>query len=112
MGEIWGYSEIVDCISQNYTDYHISLKAFSAKFTVQEYAVSKRFKSITGYNFLDYVNRRRIDLAKKLWRTADAPIYLISEKSGFDNDRSFRRVFKKYDGIGPLDYRNMKADNS
>lgn len=108
LGENRVYSEIVDYVSQNYTDYNISLKDISAKFTVQEYAVSKMFKSITGYNFLDYVNRRRIDLAKKLLRTTDEPIYLISEKIGFDNDRSFRRVFKKYEGIGPLDYRNMK----
>ncbi len=108
LGENRVYSEIVDYVSQNYTDYNISLKDISAKFTVQEYAVSKMFKSITGYNFLDYVNRRRIDLAKKLLRTTEEPIYLIAEKIGFDNDRSFRRVFKKYEGIGPLDFRNMK----
>ena len=104
------FQKIVDYVSQNFTDYNISLKDISAKFAVQEYAVSKMFKTITGYNFLDFVNRRRINLAKQMLCTTNEPIYTISEKIGFDNDRSFRRVFKKYEGIGPLEYRNMKRE--
>ena len=59
---------------------------------------------------MDFVNRHRIDLAKQMLYTTNEPIYTISEKIGFDNDRSFRRVFKKYEGIGPLEYRNMKRE--
>ena len=58
---------------------------------------------------MDFVNRHRIDLAKQMLCTTNEPIYIISETIGFDNDRSFRRVFKKYEGIGPLEYRNMKG---
>lgn len=107
IGESKLFQEIVDYVSENYSDYNISLKDISSKFSVQEYTVSKMFKTITGFNFLDYLNQKRIDCAKTLLKTTDTAIYQIAIQIGFDSDRSFRRVFKKYVGCGPAEYRNF-----
>ncbi len=101
------FHEIIDYVSDNYTNYNISLKDISSKFDIPEYTISKMFKTITGFNFLDYLNKKRIDESKTILQRTEEPIYQIAIRIGFDSDRSFRRVFKKYVGCGPLEYRNF-----
>lgn len=107
------YNKIIEYIKLNCTDRNLSLKGISAEFSVPEYTVSKIFKRITGVNFLDYVNQERIEKAKELLLNTDTVVYEIAALTGFDNDRSFRRVFKKYTGTGPMEYRQAyRADGA
>ncbi|MBQ8732445.1 MAG: AraC family transcriptional regulator [Oscillospiraceae bacterium] len=99
------YTDIISYVGEHFTDYNLSLKEISSRFSVPEYSVSKMFKSITGFNFLDYVNQKRIDRAKELLTDTEDTILSVAEQAGFENDRSFRRVFKKYTGCNPADYR-------
>ena len=58
-----------------------------------------------GENFLEYVNLMRIERAKKLLREDEASIKEIAWQVGFNSDITFRRLFKKYEGISASDYR-------
>jgi transcriptional regulator GlxA family with amidase domain len=65
----------------------------------------RRFKSATGYSPLDYVHELRVETAKSLLETTDNGVDQISNKAGYDDTTSFRRLFKKKSGLTPSDYR-------
>ncbi|MEZ5667570.1 MAG: helix-turn-helix domain-containing protein [Alphaproteobacteria bacterium] len=65
----------------------------------------RRFRRATGYAPLDYVQTLRIEEAKQMLETGDAPIDAIAGDVGYDDPGSFRRLFKRTTGISPSRYR-------
>jgi transcriptional regulator GlxA family with amidase domain len=65
----------------------------------------RRFQAATGYAPLDYVLSLRIEEAKQMLETTDAPIEAVAGEVGYAEAAAFRRVFKRATGISPLQYR-------
>ncbi len=63
------------------------------------------FKAQTGMTIVDYVNKTRIENSCKLLSETDMHISAISEKVGIFDYNYFSRMFKKYIGITPTQYR-------
>ncbi len=66
---------------------------------------SKYIKKKTNQNFLDYVSSIRMREAETLLRTSDMSITDISYNTGFNSIQSFNRIFKKFRGVTPTEYR-------
>nr|WP_314459203.1 response regulator [uncultured Clostridium sp.] len=63
------------------------------------------FKIKTGVNFRDYVIRIKMEHAKNLMeRMPDMPVAEVAASIGYDDYRSFYRIFKQYTGLSPSDY--------
>lgn len=92
-----------------YLDNHfsekITLSLLSSHFNMNPDYISSYFKRKSGMNFSDYLNSKRIAEAKKLLRTTDLSIGIISERVGFSNYRYFNKVFQSYLHIAPSQYR-------
>ncbi len=69
------------------------------------------FKKETSYNFVDYVNRQRIEKAQELISTSDLHIYEISKRVGIENANYFSILYKKLTGRTPNDKRRWKVDD-
>ncbi len=69
--------------------------------------VRKIIKDRTGKTMVDYVNGLRIEEAKRLLRQTDQNILEIALQVGYNNDQSFNRFFKKYEGVTPGEFRNI-----
>jgi transcriptional regulator GlxA family with amidase domain len=65
----------------------------------------RRFKAATGWTPIGYVQRVRIERAKRLLETTRDPIEDISWSVGYQDTASFRRLFKRVTGLTPGDYR-------
>lgn len=65
----------------------------------------RRFEAVTGYAPLDYVLSLRMEEAKQMLETSDAPIDAVAGEVGYTEPAAFRRVFKRATGISPLQYR-------
>ena len=68
------------------------------------------FKKEIGENFVDYLNRVRIDAAKVLLKDVRNNIGEIAEQCGFSDTRYFAKIFKRSVGITPSDYRKRQID--
>jgi len=68
--------------------------------------VSKLFKETTGSSITDTISRTRMEKAKQLLLETDLKVGEIAEMTGIASRTTFLRVFKKYEGISPMDYRN------
>jgi len=66
----------------------------------------RRFKKATGELPLGYVQRLRIEEAKKKLETTRENMEEITCGIGYDDASSFRRLFKKHTGLSPREYRD------
>ncbi|MBQ6866170.1 MAG: helix-turn-helix domain-containing protein [Clostridia bacterium] len=67
--------------------------------------LSARFKRETGVTLTDYILTEKTEEAKRLLRYSDKPAAAIGAYLGFSSHGHFIRVFKKYAGLTPNDYR-------
>ena len=65
----------------------------------------RRFTLATNHTPIAYVQRIRVERAKRLLETSDEPIEDISWAVGYEDPASFRRLFKRLTGLTPGAYR-------
>ena len=70
--------------------------------------LSERFKRVTGMNFVEYVARTRFRAACRLLHDGDLRISNIAFAAGFQSLSQFNRVFKRFSGKSPTQYRAAK----
>ncbi len=61
----------------------------------------KNFKKATGITFHQYLNRYRIERAKFFLKHSDMKVFEISEAVGFNDSKTFCRVFRELTGTTP-----------
>jgi len=96
---------IIKHIESEYADRNLSLMSVADHFDLTTPYLSRFFKEQTGYNFNDYLNRCRMQRAKKLMQESDISISDISERIGYNSPGTFIRIFKRYDSITPGQYK-------
>jgi len=69
--------------------------------------LSRLYKQARGVNITDFIIKVRMERAKTLLKRSTLKINEISEKVGYISAHSFTRAFKVYEGIVPLEYREI-----
>ena len=98
-------NSIREYIDDNYTSNAISLDFIAGKVNKNPAYISKLFKNETGYNFSDYVAKKRVEKSKELLRDPALKVYDVAERVGYADVSNFIRVFKKHTGSNPAEYR-------
>jgi len=73
--------------------------------TLAERTFKRRFVGATGLTPIDYVQRLRVEDAKRRLERTDAPVEEISWRVGYEDAAFFRRLFKRTTGLTPGAYR-------
>ena len=71
--------------------------------------LSEKFKEVTGVKFVDYIAHRRFARACLLLQNQDLRISEIAFEVGFQSLSQFNRVFKRFSGKSPTEYRAAKC---
>ncbi len=91
-------------IRRNYAK-PISLQSVADELSVSTGYLSRLFLSTVGCTFTDMLNQTRVDRAKQLLNGGEIPVYRVGELVGIANATYFIRVFRKYTGVTPNEYR-------
>lgn len=67
--------------------------------------LSTLFKAKTGEKFVDYLNKVRVEKSKELLRSTNQKLFYVAKAVGYDNAKYYSRVFKKFTGLTPEQYR-------
>lgn len=68
--------------------------------------IVRRFKKVTGVPPIEYLQHIRIENAKKQLEETNLSISEIINETGYNDPKSFRKIFLKLVGITPLEYRD------
>lgn len=66
----------------------------------------RRFKLATNNSVLEYINRVKIEFAKRNFETNRKNINEVMYDVGYTDSKAFRTIFKKITGLTPIEYRN------
>lgn len=94
----------VSYIEENFRT-HLTIDELSARVFLSKDYLGRLFKEITGMTIGAYIQKLRLDLAKKLLSDTDKTVTEIAELSGFGDIKSFYTVFKRELNVTPRKYR-------
>ncbi len=97
-------------IEQNYST-NISIGQVSALTNTSMRNFIRRFKAATNNTPIEYLQRVRIEAAKKALEDKNLPLNEVVNITGYEDIKTFRMVFKKMTGLSPSDYRKRYAIN-
>lgn len=83
----------------------ISLDGVSEMVNISPYYFSKVFKDEAGENFIEYLTKVRMENAKEYLKNPELSVKEICAMSGYGDPNYFSRIFKKYIGVTPSEYR-------
>jgi transcriptional regulator GlxA family with amidase domain len=83
----------------------VSVGELAAQASVSTRTLDRRFKAATGLTPRAYLQRIRIDAAKRLLETTTDPVDQLSARVGYGDPTAFRRAFTQATGLGPRPYR-------
>lgn len=83
----------------------ISVKHLSSRFSVGRRNFDRRFIKATGNTPLEYMQRVKIESAKKAFETNRKTINEVMYEVGYSDVKAFREVFRKITGMSPIEYK-------
>ncbi len=86
----------------------ISVEEMAAEFYLSRPHLSTKFKQETGVTLTDFILNEKTEEAKRLLRYSDKSASAISAYLGFSSQGHFAKVFKKYAGCTPNEYREKQ----
>ena len=108
--EISGLSARLDSLMVNekiFLDNEINLTTVAEKLGISIHDASYLINEVTGSNFYNFINRHRVEEAKKLLTSSKADklnMLGIAFESGFNSKTTFNTAFKKFVGLSPSEY--------
>lgn len=96
---------ILKYLEENYSDKLISAESVADFFSISTSYLSRLFKDQVGENFVDYLHNIRISKAKHMLSVTENAVLDIADAVGYNSLSNFTRVFKRYEGITPTEYR-------
>ncbi|TCL56669.1 AraC family two component transcriptional regulator [Kineothrix alysoides] len=94
-----------------HVDDKISLTEISDALGISKNYFCSLFKQETSENFLNYVTRTKIKRAKYLLKEKNMRIYEVCNYLGYTDTTYFTKLFKKYIGMTPNEYKKTECEN-
>ena len=96
----------VQYMQENFTDSSMSVQTVAEYLGISGNYFSELFNVQMRESFTVWLNRLRVEKAQELLRATDISIRDIGFKCGFNTVQHFNRMFKKYSGVTPGQYRD------
>lgn len=102
-------NEILHYIHHHYNQ-ELTIDKIASSICLTTVYICQLFKKQTGMTINDYINRYRIEKSKNLLLNTKNKIYEIASLVGYKDAQYYARVFKKYTGTTPFDFREGKLE--
>lgn len=89
----------------------VAIDELASAMHVSYRTLNRRFVETTGMTPLAYLQALKIERAKELLEVSRADFETITEKVGYGDASSFRRLFKRATGLSPVQYRRQFKSN-
>lgn len=97
--------EAQNFIENNFQE-KITVDQLATKFALSRRTFERRFKKATTNTVVEYLQRVKIEAAKKSLESGRKNVGEVMYEVGYTDTKAFRTTFKKITGLSPIDYRN------
>jgi two-component system response regulator YesN len=98
---------IVAYIDQNFTDPDLTSRQIMERFNVSQSYLCQIFKRFQCTGLNTYLTELRMAHAARLLSDRTVPIAAVAQQCGYADPHYFSRVFRKFHGLPPADYRRL-----
>lgn len=95
-------------IEKNYEE-KITIEDLVNLTTIGRRTFERRFKEATTNTPIEYIQRVRIEAAKKFFEASRKNVSEVMYGVGYTDTKAFRDIFRKITGLTPIEYRNKFA---
>lgn len=97
--------QVQNFIERNFQD-KITVDQLAEICTTGRRSFERRFKKATNNTVIEYIQRIKIEAAKRSFETSRKNISEVMFDVGYTDTKAFRDVFRKITGLTPIEYRN------
>ncbi len=90
---------------EKFSNDKLSIEKIAKKFAVSRRSLDRRFIKATGNTPIEYIQRVKIEMAKKQLEATRKTIQEVMYETGYSDVKAFRDVFRKITGLSPLEYK-------
>jgi transcriptional regulator GlxA family with amidase domain len=91
---------------ENHFRERITVDQLSSMFAMGRRSLERRFKKATSNTVTEYIQRVKIEAAKKSFETSRKNVEEIMDDVGYSDNKAFRSIFKRTTGLSPVEYKN------
>ncbi|MCL1947943.1 MAG: AraC family transcriptional regulator [Chitinivibrionia bacterium] len=97
---------LLEYIEKNISNPLLSLDLINKEVGINSFVVNEILKDQKDVQYKKYIDTLRIEKAKRMLTESEHQISVIAEQVGYCYSNSFSRIFGKYCGMTPNEYRN------
>lgn len=97
--------KVQDFIEKNYEE-KVTIEQLASIINTGRRTFERRFKQATNNSPIEYLQRVRIEAAKKQFENSRKNVNEVMYDVGYTDTKAFRDIFKKLTGLTPIEYRN------
>lgn len=101
---------ILAFVKANCCDSSLSLQVIADQFGISVPSVSKIFKNTFKVNYIDYLHLLRVHRAKEYFDNGETDILFVAQKTGYENESTFKRAFLRIESTTPRKYVNRLTE--
>jgi len=98
--------EIQEYIEQH-VDQRLTVEDLAQQYALGRRSLERRFKAATNNTVLEYIQRVKIEAAKRLFESSRMSIKEVMFEVGYTDLKAFRIAFKKITGLTPIEYKQL-----
>lgn len=102
--------QVSSCIDDHLDDHQFKLKELCECLAISRSTLSKKIKAYANQNPTQFINSYKLKKSKYFLITTNWQIGHISDMLGYSSQHYFSRLFKKEEGMTPLQYRNLYSE--
>ena len=87
-------------------DEKITVEDLASKVALHRRSLERRFRQATGNSVLEYIQRVKVEAAKRSFETTPKQINEVMFNVGYNDAKAFRNTFRKITGLTPFEYRS------
>lgn len=92
-------------IENNFED-KITVDQLASMFALGRRNMERRFKKATANTVMEYIQRVKIEVAKKNLEKGRKNVSEVMYEVGYNDTKAFRTIFKRITGLSPVEYRS------
>jgi AraC-like DNA-binding protein len=96
---------VISYIDENITNTGLYTRMVTGSFHISENRLQNIVRRWTGKSFLEYVESKRMSLAREMLLKTSKPVSRITSECGYSSENSFYKAFRRFYGIPPSELR-------